>query len=322
METSSKILCGIIAILIVLLLFLKRPCFISSPLIDTYGPYELKFVNTCEMVRDAHLWRKQLPSDFDIVIGVPKSGLIIAAVIATEMDIPVGTLENLFSGKVYEGSNGKGSHNGLRSLNSYKKILVVDDTICSGTQLKKIKKQVESNKKPGVVVKYGALYIDCGQNKVDMVDYYYRILYSRNFDRRFEWNLVKSDIWTYSCSDLDGVLCYNPDPRIADSSDEYYNFLLSAKPFLIPKRTILTIVTGRNERFRRETEKWLKDHNVKYKHLIMSPYSDHSQDKILKSQIYAFSPARLFIESSSEQARFISRETDKPVFCIENMVTY
>ena len=44
----------------------------------------------------------------------------------------------------------------------------------------------------------------------------------------------------------------------------------------------IMLLTGRNERVRKPTEKWLEDHNVHYHHLIMRPHGDHRDDTIVK----------------------------------------
>lgn len=44
----------------------------------------------------------------------------------------------------------------------------------------------------------------------------------------------------------------------------------------------IMLLTGRNERVRELTEKWLRDHNIHWNHLIMRPHEDHRDDTIVK----------------------------------------
>ncbi len=171
-------------------------------------------------------------------------------------------------------------------------------------------------------IKYGVLYIDCEEYNVNLVDYYYKILKSKSYERRFEWNLVKSEIWKRACVDMDGVLCDDPPRSVEDHTKEYLNFLKNTKPFLVPKETIFKIVTGRHQRYRLETELWLKRNGIKYRELVMSSNSDHENDGKMKAKVYKNTNSTMFIESSSNQARTISRLTNKPVLCIENMIVY
>lgn len=329
---SIYIICIILLILsLILVIFFRTKYFpydmysLDGHIIQPYGEYDINFVNTCELVRDTRRWAEKLPRDYDAIIGIPKSGLIVASVLATLLDKPVGTIENLLSGYFYEGTSKRYGNENESILSSnkliLKKVLIVDDTICMGTQIDKMKNYLNS-KNTNIIIEYGALYIDCDKYKIDKVDHFYKILKSKSYPRRFEWNLVKSEIWKHSCSDLDGVLCYDPDPRIKDNSDEYLYFLDNAKIMLKPGEEIHTIVTGRNEKFRKQTENWLRQNGFKYKNLIMSNNSDHSKDAYMKANVYKNNECTYFIESSSQQARIISKESNKPVFCTENMLVY
>lgn len=47
----------------------------------------------------------------------------------------------------------------------------------------------------------------------------------------------------------------------------------------------IMLLTGRNERVREQTEKWLADHNIHYHWLIMRPHGDHRDDNIVKVEL-------------------------------------
>jgi hypothetical protein len=47
----------------------------------------------------------------------------------------------------------------------------------------------------------------------------------------------------------------------------------------------MLIASGRGEENRPETEKWLLDNNIVYKHLYMRPAKDSRPDNIIKSEI-------------------------------------
>lgn len=51
----------------------------------------------------------------------------------------------------------------------------------------------------------------------------------------------------------------------------------------------IVILTGReegeNQKVRKETEEWLKTHNVLWDYLFMRPHKDHTQDHIWKKQM-------------------------------------
>lgn len=110
--------------------------------------------------------------------------------------------------------------------------------------------------------------------------------------------------------DMDGVLC--EDPTIITGA-EYEQFLIEARP----KYThfeINEIITGRKERFREQTEEWLRRHGIKYKKLLMLPDEKTLKDIARwKAEMYKISESELFIESDPRQAEIIKRLTGKHV---------
>ena len=47
----------------------------------------------------------------------------------------------------------------------------------------------------------------------------------------------------------------------------------------------LFFVSGRSDDYRRETEKWLKDHGFAWDYLFMRKYKDHRDDAVVKGEI-------------------------------------
>ena len=120
-------------------------------------------------------------------------------------------------------------------------------------------------------------------------------------------------------TDLDGVLCENPDESLVHNYLYYSNFLRVTKPKSLPPFEVQEIITGRSRRYRAVTEKWLSEHGVLYKELVMIP-SGSLDRRIMaefKAKVYKFSSATVFIESDLFQARLIFALTGKLVYCIE-----
>jgi uncharacterized HAD superfamily protein len=143
--------------------------------------------------------------------------------------------------------------------------------------------------------------------------------------RVFEWNLFHHSIISDACLDLDGVLCVDPTEEENDDGEKYRTFLLNAKPLFVPTLEIGHIVSARLEKYRGETEQWLRNNGIRYKklHLLNLP----SKEARIKAQahhthkidIYKKTGAMLFIESDYDQAKTIALGTGKPVICVENM---
>jgi uncharacterized HAD superfamily protein len=195
---------------------------------------------------------------------------------------------------------------------------VVDDSIASGSAMVEVKeslKHLESK----FDIKYCAVYIIPGKEK--MVDYFFETV---PLPRYFQWNILNHTTLEKACFDIDGVLCADPLPEQNDDGPKYIDFILNAPPLFIPGSKIGTIVTSRLEKYRKETETWLKANNIKYNDLVMldlpnmearqraNNHGDH------KAKAYMAKPYVLFVESEYHQAVEINRLSKKPVLCTEN----
>lgn len=255
-----------------------------------------------------------IPEDIDLVVGIPRSGLFFANLIGLYLHKPIADIDNYLEGKIL----GKGDRK-LPIKNSYKKVLIVDDSLWSGKQIKQVKEKL-TIKYPKTNYTYIVAYIR--PDNLDLVDIYFEALES---PRIFEWNILNSWIYSISCTDLDGILCNNPSDEDNDDGEKYLQFVKNVSPKFIPHTTINTIVTSRLEKYRKETESWLKAHSIKYEKLYMLNLPNkETRIKLkihakFKAQVYSSSETNLFIESSYWQAMEISKLTQKPVFCSENM---
>lgn len=87
--------------------------------------------------------------------------------------------------------------------------------------------------------------------------------------------------------DLDGTLAlldgrhpYDPETVANDRLNEVVALILKR----VDKPTFF--VSGRFEKYRQETEDWLKKHKIKYKALFMRANEDHGKDTDLKQYFY------------------------------------
>jgi uncharacterized HAD superfamily protein len=254
-----------------------------------------------------------LPRDFDLIVGIPRSGMLPANLLALYLNRPYTDIDSFRNGHIYKA----GERGQFFDINDYKKILVVDDSIASGSAIVKSKeklKEVEGN----FDIKYCAIYVIPG--KENMVDYYFEIV---PLPRYFQWNIFNHTSLEKACFDIDGVLCIDPTEEQNDDGEKYLDFVLNAPPLYIPGSKIGTIVTSRLEKYREATETWLKNNKVRYNKLVMldlpnkearqkaNSHAEHKANTFKESQYF------LFIESSLSQAIEINRITKKPVLCTE-----
>jgi uncharacterized HAD superfamily protein len=146
--------------------------------------------------------------------------------------------------------------------------------------------------------------------------------------RMFEWNLFNSAKLNTTITDMDGVLCTDPEV-FDDDGIAYQEALKNAKPLHLPGRPVHAICTNRLERWREITEEWLKRHGVKYGvlHMTQFPTADerrkNSSPARYKGAIYKKDAgAKFFIESSKVQSAGIARVSGKMVICLEEKKIY
>lgn len=276
------------------------------------------YITYAQLAKDVQELARKLPrsliQNLAGVLGVPRSGMLPATMLANHFHLPLSDV-NSFSGCGRFGSGGArlGLVNPINST-----ILVVDDSIHTGLSM------MQSLGQPN----YGYKFVSCAvyrcPEKQAPVDYYARDVAK---PRYFEWNLMQHPDMATFMLDLDGVLCY--DPTVFDNDGpEYVKAIVEAQPFHLPKFPIHSICTMRIERHREVTEKWLADCGLNYERLIMVALATAAgRRQILdygqwKGERYKFSDARLFIESSALQGEDIAKVSGKPVICLEDNRLY
>lgn len=276
----------------------------------------MNYRSIADLNADIKRWIPELPNDLDLIVGIPRSGMLVANLLSLYLNLPLTDVEGLCEGRIFQSGPRLDSirTNVLSKLN---KILVVDDSVYSGTQMKKIKVQLSGAGIPNKIY-YGAVYVSPEGYKY--VDFWYKNV---DLPRIFEWNIIHHGVLTNSCVDIDGVLCRDPSPQENDDGDKYRQFISTVNPLVVPTKTVGWLVTCRLEKYREITEKWLKKHGIRYSHLIMMNLPDKETRIALgthadfKAKVYKTTNAALFIESSYSQAQEIARRSGKSVFCTE-----
>ncbi len=256
----------------------------------------------------------KIPRDFDLIVGVPRSGMLPANLLALYLNLPYTDLHSFINGHIYKA----GERGQYFDIKQFKNVLVVDDSVSSGNALRKCKASL-ADLESKFNLKYCAIYVD--PSKQNSVDYYFETV---GIPRYFQWNIFNHSTLDKACFDIDGVLCVDPTKEQNDDGPKYRDFVLNATPLYLPKSKIGTLVTSRLEKYRPETEKWLEKHGIKYNELVMLDLPDQKARQKAnchgthKANTYQDGKYNLFIESELFQAREINRLTGKPVFCTAN----
>jgi len=280
----------------------------------------MNYKTVAQLNQDILEWFPKLPRDIDLLVGIPRSGLLVANLLALYLNLPFTDIDGLIANRVFSG----GSR--LQTLTNYKylferknlKILVVDDSLWSGTQINIVKERINLSKL-NHIIQYGVVYLLPGAK--EKVDYYFEEI---PFPRIFQWNIMNSNVIEKSCVDIDGVLCLNPTDGENDDGEKYIHFLENAIPYWIPTVKIKALVTCRLEKYRKTTEQWLNKNHINYEKLYMlnlpnkKSRMDYGHARF-KAEIFNLVGAKYFIESSYNQACDIAKITHKPVFCVETM---
>lgn len=276
-------------------------------------PRTLRYRSVHDLNQAIVKWSRTLTPDIDLIVGVPRSGLLAASLLGLHMHRPVMDIAAFLAGAEPWG--------GLRlgEVGKPRNVFIVDDTVNSGTERARVMQAIKDANLEGVQVKFGAVYASVtGSAEVDT---YAEIL---PLPRVFEWNILNhKGLLAEACMDIDGVLCPDPAARQNDDGRRYRAFLSDTELRYKPSTKVHALVTSRLEMYRPETEAWLAKHGVEYDRLIMLDLPSAEERRRLKAhaphkaKAYVETGSKLFIESSPSEAREIYRLTDKPVFATD-----
>lgn len=272
-------------------------------------------------------FRCVIREEVDLIVGVPRSGLMPAVILSELANVPMissteliarnGRGELSWTPRLYQGRT-------VQKIEDCKHIVVIDDSCSTGATINTIVPQIKATLPKAKAIEFGCVYATNAATSV--VDFYFELV---NLPRVFEWNIMNHGIISASCFDMDGVLCMDPTPEQNDDGEKYIDFILSATPLFIPKYEIGAIVTSRLEKYRKETEKWLEQNGVRYKNLIMLDLPSKEARIALgahgkfKANVYnQIAGAQLFVESEPKQAKYINEVTNKPVYCTSDNSFY
>lgn len=277
----------------------------------------MNYKSIADLNEDIKHWLGSLPDDIDLIVGIARSGLLPANILALHLNRPLTDIEGLLKGSVFSSGFRTKKKNDVFDSGKRLKILILDDSISTGRQMKLIKERLTKANIPHDLI-YAAVYsTDKGTS---IVDHYCQKV---PLPRVFEWNIMHHEVIRNACVDIDGVLCVDPTEEQNDDGERYLDFLRNAEPLYIPSAEIGWLVTSRLEKYRQSTEEWLKKHGVRYRNLVMLDLPDKETRVSLnnhgefKASVYTKSMADLFVESSLSQSLTIAQKTGKHVFCFD-----
>lgn len=282
----------------------------------------MKYRSLSDLARCIALNAHRVPRDVDLVVGVPRSGLIAANLLALQLHMPLADIDGFLGGRTLSlgrrMSGGRAEGGGFTPRHA----LIVDDSISTGAANKILRDRLEAQPPPCKVTTAAVYYQPDTRHLVDLA--FEEVAGAR----MFQWNMMHHYMLPQACLDIDGVLCHDPDPAANDDGPLYAEFLGAARSLWLPRAKVGWLVTSRLERYRSATEAWLKAHGVEYGELFMLDLPSQAERVRLrahgsfKAAVYSSTPSSLFIESEDEQAREIAALSGKPVLCVGTHVMH
>lgn len=277
-------------------------------------PSTLNYKTYQNLMQDIKNNISKIPTNIDLVVGIPRSGMIPAYMIGLMFSRQVCSLNEFLSEDFISKATVR-----IKLTKDVKNVLIVDDSINTGNAIKTVKKAIEESKlNEKYNIKFMAIYYrdNSYKNNIDIG------LCQLSSPRVFQWNYLNHIFLQDAAFDIDGVLCKDPLDEENDDGEKYKHFLLNARPLFIPQYKIPYIITSRLSKYEKETREWLDKNNVKYDHLIMlSGYTAEERRRLnlhakFKAENYKkLKDIQLFIESDKGQAQEISRLSGKLCFC-------
>jgi hypoxanthine phosphoribosyltransferase len=260
-----------------------------------------KYVSMAEYSSMVHEWIREMPKDFDVVCAIPRSGLIPATMIATELIKPLVVADK--NGQLH----GWGVSGVPFTISPSSVVLLVDDGVATGNVINGVKQNILALN-PGITLITASVFENI--TALFGVD---RSYFKHSYDMRliFEFNITRIYYGEFSV-DMDGVLCRDyPGGRVRE---KYEKWVETADPYKIPIYKIKSIITNRDESVRGITEQWLDNYGVRYDNLIMNNGKDPVAFKI--GALNEDRP-EWFWESNSVWAKKIFDATGIPTLCLD-----
>lgn len=261
----------------------------------------------------------RIPEDIDAIVGIPRSGMITATMIAEYKSIQVTDVFSFINETPTVSVNTHGSLSKQFKPKDVKKIILVDDCMGFGITMKNTVDLIKRTKSDVDIITF-VVFVE--PYSTDKVDIYCEVM-SYQF---MPYSILKRCV-QYACVDMDGVLTEDVPYEYDTDDDRYRNFLLNQRPMFVPETPIFKIVTGRLAKHADVTKEWLIKHNIQYNQLVMLDYPNNKRRSEInvgeyKGMQYKMCDAELFIESDLNEAMTIKRISNKPVFCTQicNMI--
>lgn len=263
--------------------------------------------------------------EFDTIIGVPRSGSIFAAYIATQLGVSLADVSTA-------SRELRVAKHGYTRQGDLGKCLLVEDVVNQGksmAQAFEVLKLTTGLTREQITTCSIWTNPKSAPNAVD-ID-----LGGPHAERYgFSWQMWHSALWPQWATDMDGVLCHDV-PENVTTEEDYQAWCGESigrwwpRPKNKNKWPVGAIITSRPEGVRRQTENWLREKPIHFTELIMAPgNTQHEVTRNLKQMglkrgewkakmAADVGITEMFIESCPIQAEQISWTFPGLVWCTD-----
>jgi orotate phosphoribosyltransferase len=264
-------------------------------------------------------WSHDLPRDFEVVAGVPRSGLLAANILALYLNVPLTDVHGLVGGRCYpSGARRKRATGGLvpddEYLRSARRVLVLDDSVLGGKAMAHARERIEAAVLPHDI-SYAAVYVS--PRRKDVVDYACELV---SAPRVFEWNVFHIGLLSEFFVSFEGIIAASGVQAPADVPTAS---LHSLQPKIVPSREIGWIISTRPESDRAAVEHWLRAHDIEWRSLVLLGQAGRTtlpgSMALAKAEAYRATNAMLLLEPGLAEAVDVASLSGRPVLCTTTM---
>lgn len=247
-----------------------------------------------------------LPSDLDMVVGVPRSGMIAATLIALYRNLPMTDLEGLFEGRMIK--SGRRTIEQINMEGSRCKVLVVDDSVGAGTQMRAAKERLKPLEDKFEFVFAAVFVSETGSSLVDIA------MEICPQPRCFQWNVMNHYLMQRACVDVLSLLPGDVSKQATISRE--LPQIWQQTPLFKPKYKLASLVVPAYSTEREMVEKWMQQHGLSCKELVLAGRQWQAYAKArLKAQRKR--PIQMAFEFSRTDALRAAAKVGVPVFSSE-----
>ncbi len=260
-----------------------------------------------------------IPRDTDLIVGIPRSGLLAANLLALHLNVALTDLDGLLADKLFPSGRTRGQRHPNPSAARH--ILVVDDSLHSGGTIARAQKALAGTayaNRTSYLTVYGT------ERALDHVDICLEVC---PLPRVFEWNLLHHPFLERACVRLEGILL---PASTGHAGPDQPGSLSDRVPLAVPTRTIRVIVTSRPPEQERELVRWLLDCGIRFLHLAFDGGSrlgagdaDAISTRAARTAgIAASKDCMMIIEDDPEMAAAVAARGSVAVICTGDQRSY